>query len=246
MCGKSPNNLLSEKKFISLGQKQLCPAAIPPGVLYLLLAFGILAVLLALSATYLRYKRGLRAWLRGHGISGLARCTVEDDTEKVFDMFVSFSSKDIDLVHVELLPRLEAMGLSYCTYERNFKGGYLLQDIIRDAVASSRRTLLVLTENFLASEWCRLEFRLAHQRALQDDISRLVIVRVDELEPGALDKDLRLYVRSANYLRWGEPNFWDRLVHSLAARETQRKLIVKGDQRPPQLSTNAPGDIELI
>ncbi|KAL1486460.1 hypothetical protein MTO96_046955 [Rhipicephalus appendiculatus] len=223
MCGKSPNNLLSEKKFISLGQKELCPAAIPPGVLYLLLAFGILAVLLALSATYLRYKRGLRAWLRGHGISGLARCTVEDDTEKVFDVFVSFSSKDIDLVHVELLPRLEAMSLSYCTYEREIF-----------MICGSRR------RNFLASEWCRLEFRLAHQRALQDDINRLVIVRVDELEPGALDKDLRLYVRSANYLRWGEPNFWDRLVHSLAARETQRKLIVKRGPEAPAAQHQCP------
>ncbi|KAL1479851.1 hypothetical protein MTO96_034777 [Rhipicephalus appendiculatus] len=209
MCEKSPNILASEKKFISLGQNDLCLAAIPPGVLYLLLGF-------------------------------------DDDAEKLFDVFVSFSSKDIDWIHDEILPRLDAMDFSYCTYERNFKGGYLLQDIIRDAVRFSRRTLLVLTENFLASEWCRLEFRLAHQRALQDNINRLVIVLVDELEPGALDKDLRLYVRSANYLRWGEPNFWDRLLHSLATREARRKLIVKRDQRPQQLSTNTAGDIELI
>ncbi|KAL1474142.1 hypothetical protein MTO96_038203 [Rhipicephalus appendiculatus] len=97
--------------------------------------------------------------------------------------------------------------------------------------------------NFLASEWCRFEFRLAHQRALQDNINRLVIVLVDELEPGALDEDLRLYVRSANYLRWGEPNFWDRLLHSLAAREARRKLIVK--RRPVHSTCNATDDIEL-
>ncbi|XP_049266792.1 protein toll [Rhipicephalus sanguineus] len=245
MCGKGPNALVSRKKFFTLGQKDLCPAAIPQGVVYLLIAFGVLTVLLALSATYLRYKHVLRTCLRDHGVRGLAWRVEEDDADKLFDVFVSFSSKDIAWVHDQILPELEAMGLSHCTYERNFKGGYLLQDIIRDAVACSRRTLPVLTENFLASEWCRLEFRLAHQRALQDNINRLVIVLLDELHPSELDEDLRLYVRSANYLRWGEPNFWDRLLHSLATRGAQRKLIVKGEQRLTQLTDNTTGAIEL-
>ncbi|KAL1479852.1 hypothetical protein MTO96_034778 [Rhipicephalus appendiculatus] len=245
MCGKSANLLVSRKQFITLGQNDLCPAAIPRGVVYLLLAFSLLVLLLGLSATYQRYKHMLRMWLRGHGIFGLAWCAADDDAEKLFDVFVSFSSKDIDWVHDEILPELEVMDLSYCTYERNFKGGYLIQDIIRDAVACSRRTLLVLTENFLASEWCRLEFRLAHQRALQDNINRLVIVLVDELDPGELDEELRLYMRSANYLSWGEPNFWDRLLHSLATREARRKLFVKGKKGPPQLTDKTTGDIEL-
>ncbi|KAH7971759.1 hypothetical protein HPB52_002528 [Rhipicephalus sanguineus] len=197
-----------------------------------------------LTATYLRYKHVLRTCLRDHGVRGLAWRVEEDDADKLFDVFVSFSSKDIAWVHDQILPELEAMGLSHCTYERNFKGGYLLQDIIRDAVACSRRTLPVLTENFLASEWCRLEFRLAHQRALQDNRNRLVIVLVDELELGALDEHLRVHVRAANYLRWGEPNFWDRLLHSLATRVSQKKLIIKGEQRPPQSTTNEAGDIE--
>ncbi|KAL1479850.1 hypothetical protein MTO96_034776 [Rhipicephalus appendiculatus] len=169
----------------------------------------------------------------------------EDDTEKLFDVFVAFSSKDIGWVHDEILPGLESMNFSYCTYERNFKGGYLLQDIIRDAVACSRRTLLVLTENFLTSEWCRLEFRLAHQRSLQDNINRLVIVLVDELKPGELDQKLWRYVRSTNYLRWGEPNFWDRLLHSLATRDAKRKLFIKGKDRSLQQTDRATGEMEL-
>ncbi|XP_037500235.1 toll-like receptor Tollo [Rhipicephalus sanguineus] len=203
----------------------------------------LLTVLLAVSAAYLRYKDFLRTWLRGHGVSGLEWCVADNDTEKLFDVFVSFSSKDVEWIHDEIVPGLEAMDFSYCTYERNFKGGYLLQDIIRDAVSCSRRSLLVLTENFLASEWCRFEFRLAHQRALRDNINRLVIVLVDEIDPGELDEDLRLYVRSANYLRWGEPNFWDRLVYSLDTKEAQRKLIVK--RGPVHITSNATDDIEL-
>lgn len=95
----------------------------------------------------------------------------------------------------------------------------------------------------MASEWCRLEFRLAHQRALNDNVNRLVIVLVDELVPGALDEDLRLYVHAANYLRWGEPNFWGKLLHSLPTKEAKRKLIIQG--MPSQLTANDTRDMEL-
>ncbi|XP_065296654.2 protein toll-like [Dermacentor albipictus] len=205
----------------------------------------LLAIILALFAAYLRYKQVLKMWLRGRGVCGLAWGAAEDelDTDKLFDVFVSFSSKDADWIHEKIIPGLEANGFSCCTYERNFKGGFLLQDIIHDAVARSRRTLLVLTQNFLASDWCRLEFRLAHQRALLDNVNRLVIVLVDELLPGTLDEDLRLYVRAANYLRWGEPNFWDRLLHSLPTKQAERKLIIEGVSS--QLPANSTGDIEL-
>nr|XP_054928921.1 protein toll-like [Dermacentor andersoni] len=225
--------------------KDLCPAAPPRGVVYLLLVFCLLVIILALLAAYLRYKQALKMWLRVRGVCGLAWGFAEEelDTDKLFDVFVSFSSKDAHWIHEEIIPGLEANGFSCCTYERNFKGGFLLQDIIHDAVACSRRTLLVLTQNFLASDWCRLEFRLAHQRALQDNVNRLVIVLVDELVLGALDEDLRLYMRAANYLRWGEPNFWDRLLHSLPTKEANRKLIIDG--MPSQLTANGTGDMDL-
>ncbi|KAL1478311.1 hypothetical protein MTO96_035113, partial [Rhipicephalus appendiculatus] len=150
--------------------------------------------------------------------------------EKLFDVFVSFSSKDHGFVHDSILPILEYHGFSYCTYERNFKGGFLLQDIIRDAIACSRRTLIVLTRNFVASEWCRLEFLLAQRRAQEDGVNRLVVVVVDELALNALDQDLRQYVQAVNYLRWGETNFQERLRRSLPKRYVRRKIIVNGSR----------------
>ncbi|KAH9362713.1 hypothetical protein HPB48_001190 [Haemaphysalis longicornis] len=180
---------------------------------------------LAVSAVYLRYRRLLKVWLYARGCT--LQCIKEDelDEEKLFDVFLSFSSKDAGWVHAQLLPGVEALGFSVCTYERNFKGGFLLRDIIRDAVACSRRTLLLLTQNFVESEWCRFEFRLAYQRALEDHINRLVIVLVEEVAPDAMDEDLRMYVRAANYLRWGDPSFWDKLLYSLPKKDAKKKLI---------------------
>ncbi|XP_077521396.1 protein toll-like isoform X3 [Amblyomma americanum] len=228
-CAESPNTLVSRKDFAGLGQKQLCPAAFPEYAKYLLYVMGVLLVFLTSSAAYFNFERQLKAWLRVRGVCGWLQCVAEEDVdaEKLFDVFLSFSNKDARWVDEQLLSRLEGFGFSCCTYERNFKGGFLLQDIIRDAVACSRWSLLVITQNFVASEWCRWEFRLAHQRALQDNINRLLVVLVDDVASGALDEDLRLYVQAANHLRWGEPNFWERLRRSLLKKDAKRKLIIE-------------------
>ncbi|KAK8759397.1 hypothetical protein V5799_002972 [Amblyomma americanum] len=228
-CAESPNTLVSRKDFAGLGQKQLCPAAFPEYAKYLLYVMGVLLVFLTSSAAYFNFERQLKAWLHARGVCGWLQCVAEEevDAEKLFDVFLSFSNKDARWVDEQLLSRLEGFGFSCCTYERNFKGGFLLQDIIRDAVACSRWSLLVITQNFVASEWCRWEFRLAHQRALQDNINRLLVVLVDDVASGALDEDLRLYVQAANHLRWGEPNFWERLRRSLLKKDAKRKLIIE-------------------
>ncbi|KAH9382763.1 hypothetical protein HPB48_023322 [Haemaphysalis longicornis] len=58
-----------------------------------------------------------------------------------------FSNKDREWVYAELLPKVEQHGFSVCTFDRNFMGGFLIQDIIQEAVSCSRRTIAVLTQN---------------------------------------------------------------------------------------------------
>ncbi|XP_077502892.1 toll-like receptor Tollo [Amblyomma americanum] len=243
VCAEHTNPLVSLKAFLSLGQKQLCPVAIPRAVAYLLPVLVALAMGLAISAAYLRYRRELKVWLYARGLCLSLQCVKEDelDEAKLFDVFLSFSSRDGDWVHAQLLPGVESLGFSVCTYERNFKGGFLLQDIIRDAVACSRRTLLLLTRNFVESEWCRWEFRLAYQRALEDHVNRLVVVLVDDVAPDSMDDDLRAYVRAANYIRWGEHNFWDKLLYSLPKKDAKRKLITERTEQYPMTHISQAG-----
>lgn len=76
------------------------------------------------------------------------------------------------------------------------------------------------------SEWCRWEFRVAHHRALEDKINRLIIVVVDEVTPEALDEELHLYMQATSYLRWGEHKFWDKLIYSLPKKDARQRLIL--------------------
>ncbi|XP_064455160.1 protein toll-like [Ornithodoros turicata] len=202
--------------FMDLEQKDLCPFKASGFVIYGVPLLVILSVCLAVTMIYLKRERQIKIWLYAHGL----RCVKEDDLDKdkTFDIFLSFSSKDSDWAYTHLLPGLEESGFSVCTYDRNFKGGFLLQDIIQEAVACSRRTLLLLTQNFVESEWCRWEFRVAHHNGLQDKVNRLIIVVAEDV-PEDIDDDLALYMRTTNYLRWGEKNFWDKLRYSLPKKD---------------------------
>ncbi len=78
-----------------------------------------------------------------------------------YDVFISYSSRDADWVRNWLLPRLEQERLRVCIDFRDFTVGATPLNNMIDAVRSSRKTLLVLTPAYVASEWCEFESVLA-------------------------------------------------------------------------------------
>ncbi|HEX6291826.1 MAG TPA: toll/interleukin-1 receptor domain-containing protein [Herpetosiphonaceae bacterium] len=74
-----------------------------------------------------------------------------------YDVFISYSSRDSDWVHNTLLPRLEEAGLRVCIDFRDFEIGVPSIVNMENAVERSRRTLLVLTESWMKSEWTAFE-----------------------------------------------------------------------------------------
>lgn len=140
-----------------------------------------------------------------------------DDRDKLFDAFVSYSAKDEIFVAEELAPILENGDPPYklCLHYREFPIGGYLSDTIVQAVESSRRTIMVLSENFVKSEWSRYEFKSAHHQVLRDRRKRLIVVVLGDVPPKDLDPDLRLYLKNNTYLQWGEKLFWERLRFAL-------------------------------
>lgn len=74
-----------------------------------------------------------------------------------FDVFISYSSKDAVWVRGELVTRLKAAGLRVCIDKASFVPGAPILDEIQRAIDSSKKTLLILTPNYLKSEWTKLE-----------------------------------------------------------------------------------------
>lgn len=89
----------------------------------------------------------------------------DSDPRKIYDAFVSYSGSDHQWVVSTLQERLEHHDPPYklCIHHRDFVVGAPIQENILNSVDQSKRMLMVLSRNFLKSEWCLLEFRAAHR-----------------------------------------------------------------------------------
>ncbi|HEY0738100.1 MAG TPA: toll/interleukin-1 receptor domain-containing protein [Herpetosiphonaceae bacterium] len=79
-------------------------------------------------------------------------CTPPASPAFDYDVFISYSSKDESWVQTELLPRLESWSL-HCISPHSFEVGAPRVDEIERAVLASRKTLLILSPEYLADAW---------------------------------------------------------------------------------------------
>ncbi len=78
-----------------------------------------------------------------------------------YDVFISYSHKDEAWVRGTLLPTLEKQGVKVCIDFRDFTAGKAAVLNMQEASARSRHTLLVMTPDWLSSEWTLYESLLA-------------------------------------------------------------------------------------
>jgi hypothetical protein len=74
-----------------------------------------------------------------------------------YDAFISYNQNDSDWVETVLQPRLERAGLRLCLPDRDFELGAARIVNMENAVARSRKTLLILTPNWSTSQWSEFE-----------------------------------------------------------------------------------------
>ncbi|KAL0808281.1 hypothetical protein ABMA28_012776 [Loxostege sticticalis] len=129
----------------------------------------------------------------------------EDDIDNAeYDAFVSFSQDDAQWVAEQLLPTLEGEPNNYklCVHYRDWVVGDMIPAQIATSVEQSRRTIVVLTKNFLKSTWAPLEFRAANAHAQRERRARVLVVVLGEIpDCEEMDAELRAYLSTNTYLK---------------------------------------------
>ena len=118
-----------------------------------------------------------------HKIEGPA----EAEQQFPSDVFISYSSKDRDWVRGELLKRIEQAGLKAFIDFRDFTRGALSISECERGVVQCRKTLVVLTPDYIASEWTEIESAMAQTLSPANRKLRLIPLLRQEC-----DKPLRI------------------------------------------------------
>ena len=162
------------------------------------------------------YKDRILIWLYAHPtIRKFFPIDLEDEDKKV-DAFISYAEPDSDFVTNKLLPGLEDnqdIRFRCIVHIRDFVPGREIAEQIITAVENSRRTVIVLSKNFVASEWARLEFDAAHAR------KKVILVVFGDLPSQEnMGSAMWDYIQTNTYVKHDDPWFWEKLRYSLPHR----------------------------
>ncbi|XP_041640106.1 toll-like receptor 2 [Cheilinus undulatus] len=154
-------------------------------------------------------------WLRAKRKPKLKKGELE------FDAFVSYSEMDSGWVEAHLVPELEQVEprLRLCLHKRDFLPGGWILDNIMDAIERSHRTLFVLSQHFVRSEWCKYELDYTHFRMFNHNDDSVVLILLEPIDKDSIPKKfckLRKVMHSKTYLEWPDddtqiPRFWQSL-----------------------------------
>ncbi|XP_062573337.1 toll-like receptor Tollo [Saccostrea cucullata] len=204
--------------FKSLDAKLLCPEISEyPNISFIILIVLAVVALICIVIMFRReirmlsYTRlGIRLWRQRR--SATIRL-------KEYDAFISYSTLDESWVLGTLCKRLEKLRL--CLHHKHFVLGACISDNIIESVERSRHTIIVLSENFLQSEWCLLEFRKAFHQTLLERKRHLIVILMNNVKIDTLEPEMKHFLRTHTYLKLNDFLFWDRLIYAVSDAKFQ-------------------------
>ncbi|XP_034764985.1 toll-like receptor 4 [Acipenser ruthenus] len=184
--------------------------------LFIGVTIGILILLSAIAASIYKYQfHLLYCWIlmKGYRSTQLQECK--------FDAFVVYSSHDENWVMDELVENLEngVPPIELCLHNRDFQPGQLItSNILEEGIMSSRKVIVVLSKNFIASRWCKFEFDMARSWQFLEGTPGIIVIVLEDIKEEEIKHVFRLhkYLKKNTYLKWKDnalssTRFWTRL-----------------------------------
>ncbi|XP_033095981.1 toll-like receptor 13 [Anneissia japonica] len=153
-----------------------------------------------------------------------------------YDAFVAYNSKDQHWILSVLQPSLEIeRNFKLCVDYRDFIAGEAVVDNIANAVKYSRKVLLVVSKNFIKSEWCYFELEMARMRMFDNHEDILVVVVLEKVSAKDMPILLHKILTTKTYIEWEEhPErqalFWVKLEAALLSPNCPRYRLLDNPQ----------------
>ncbi|KAK3083134.1 hypothetical protein FSP39_014872 [Pinctada imbricata] len=144
-----------------------------------------------------------------------------------YDAFVSYSSEDEDWVKGHLFEQLEGQGYRVNIDFKDFVPGMAIAENIMDSIYKSRKTIVVMSKNFLKSMWGQFELQQVHNRAITQRKDVLILIKYSKCKvPGKL--------MGKTFLDWTDegvkPHFWTRLYDAIGEPGNYKEIDEKDEE----------------
>jgi len=156
---------------------------------------------------------------------GYHRLNNEDVVENYrYDAFISYADSNLRFVRDFVIPELEQKGLSLCIHQRDFLPGNDISDNIINAIQSSRKTVTLISAEFLRSRWCMYEFNMARMESIYSrrENGCLVVALLEDVLLDRMSREMIEWIRQNSYIEFttdpdGQRLFWDNITAAIRA-----------------------------
>merc|ERR1711915_868979 len=221
-----------EKKLFYQNEEDICPQTL---LLITVAPILIVCVLLCIILIVnICYKETIMIYIFSQSWGKIFFSEDTIDKEKPYDAFLSYSHHDASFVEKTLLPGLESKDnpddLQYkcLIHTRDWNVGEMIPDQILESVEKSRRTLIILSSDYVKSTWSKIEFQEAHRKAMKEQTQRVVVIVHGEMpDIKEMDEDVQKYLKSNTFIKSDDPWFWKKLRYALPKKRCKQKVTGK-------------------
>ena len=117
---------------------------------------------------------------------------IQECKEFKYDVFITYRSKDAEVwVKETLLPLLEDNNLKYCVHDIHWEPGRPINEHMVESVYQSRMVLVLLSKNYMKSNYCKEELYYAIYRNVEKGDRSLIVLKFDNIDVKKIPKEIR-------------------------------------------------------
>lgn len=133
--------------------------------------------------------------------------------QKVWDVFISYSTRDKDKIKEMISNCLKIHNISYWLDEEQIQGGDKILEKIEEGLKNSRCFMLCLSKNQQQSGWSRNEFDAVINYTINNKDHNLKIIPliIDDLDPS----ELPIFIQNYNHIKLSEESACDNIIASI-------------------------------
>ena len=182
----------------------------------------LLAIFITVSAVVYRFRWNLRYMYYMTKFKFKGYMPLPNDRRRYkYDVFVSYADDDRGFVRNKIVEKLENDNkMTLLVHDRDFIAGEFVGDNIVKAISNSRKTLVVLSKDFLKSQWCMYELNMARMEAVSRGESVICIIKKEDIPTRMMPLEVLKVMQHQTYIDYPQEEefqqaFWERLVASL-------------------------------